>query len=534
MKKIISCILVLTMVVSVMTLISGCGGEDAETAAKKTFTVYGVDAADNPEHKDVVEFYQKKWAANCPDYDIEWIGGDIQMIMASGDFPDIITKVVFQNLDVAKYASQGILVPLEEYITEENTPNICRMFKEQPTTKAIATSPDGHIYALPNYSGDGGASMETYWWINKAWLDKLGLEIPTTLPELKEVLVAFKTKDPNGNGKADEIPMTFYNEGAYTYPETLLSCWGVSTKFGMYDSYLNVQNGKVNFTPMMDEWKKMIKFYAELYKEGLLDVECFTYKYASFSSRLSSEVPVVGVTFNMSNPFGVNADQYEVIPPISADGKIKPVVHIHPGVIGTRNVACITSNCEDPKAAMAWLDTFYSKEATITNWYGVTDDEANGKIKASFHKEGELYMWNDYAEQGYKSISEMYYGNSPSGPHILGYMNLNEDRGTIIEDNDVFRVYDELWEMYEPYIDKETWPRPYYDPEDSSRLSVIQTDLFNYVEKKKADWIMGRVDVESDWQNYLAELKELGADELLEINQRTYDIYQEIIDEVKK
>ena len=45
-------------------------------------------------------------------------------------------------------------------------------------------------------------------WINKEWLDKLGLAVPTTTDELYNVLKAFKTQDPNGNGKADEIPLT--------------------------------------------------------------------------------------------------------------------------------------------------------------------------------------------------------------------------------------------------------------------------------------------------------------------------------------
>lgn len=46
--------------------------------------------------------------------------------------------------------------------------------------------------------------------INKVWLDKLGLEVPTTLAELKEVLIAFRDGDPNGNGIQDEIPMDMY------------------------------------------------------------------------------------------------------------------------------------------------------------------------------------------------------------------------------------------------------------------------------------------------------------------------------------
>jgi len=529
MKKVVSLILVVTLLAAVGSLLTGCGDETSKDVKK--FTVFGFSSEADTKKKEVYDYYQKKWEANA-DRPIEWIGGDLSMIMASGDYPDIIMGALFQNVDVAKYAEQEVLVPMDEYITEENTPNIWNMFTNHPTTKAIATSPDGHIYALPSYGGSPETFLETYWWINRQWLDKLGLEVPSTLPELKEVLRAFKNGDPNGNGKADEIPMTFFNEGAANYPETILSCWGVSTKFGMYDGYLNVQDGKVNFAPMMDEWKEMIKFYAELYKEGLLDVQCFTYEHNTYSSTIKSETPVVGVAFGGSTEMATHADQYEVIPPLSADGNIRPVMHIHPGAVGTRNLAFVTANCEDPKAALAWLDTFFSKEATLINQYGEVEGADLGNVKPSFYLEDGMYKWKDPAEQGYNSISEMYYGNTPKGPHILGYMNRQEDRGVFVEDMENWQALDKLWAMYEPYTDKETWPRPYYLPDDSSRLSVLQTDIFNHVEKNKADWIMGRSDVEEDWDEYLARLNEMGAEEYLEINQRTYDVYQKTVDEI--
>ena len=50
--------------------------------------------------------------------------------------------------------------------------------------------------------------------IYQPWLDALNLEMPETTEELYNVLVAFKTQDPNGNGEADEIPMSLlYGQG---------------------------------------------------------------------------------------------------------------------------------------------------------------------------------------------------------------------------------------------------------------------------------------------------------------------------------
>ena len=44
-------------------------------------------------------------------------------------------------------------------------------------------------------------------YINQKWLDNLGLDMPTTTDELRDVLQAFREKDPNGNGQTDEIPL---------------------------------------------------------------------------------------------------------------------------------------------------------------------------------------------------------------------------------------------------------------------------------------------------------------------------------------
>ena len=526
MKKVISLVLALAMIASLAVAFTGCGGgSQAKNDGK--FTVYGYGGAP-AGREDVISYYENMWMEKC-EYPMEPIMGDLNMIMASGDYPDIIPRSGFlTDTDVSKYAAQGVLIALDEYISEKNTPNIWRMFKEHPTTKAVATSPDGHIYALPTYSGNEANYMETYWWINDAWLKKLGLETPTTIPELTEVLRAFKTGDPNGNGKADEIPFGFHNTSSSAFPETLLSCWGVSTKFGMYDSYLNVRSGEVRFTPMMDEWKEMIKVYASWYKEGLLDIECVSQENNTWASKLAAVPPVIGCAFSTDkNPFIGAPDEYKVMAPISLDGKIKPQIHLHPGLNGGKNAAFVTSSCEDPAAALRWLDTFYDKDATIINWYGPVGEDG------TFTYEDGMYKWNDYKALGYESLSEMYYDKTYLGPHIIGYLDYYADFGTIIEKHPEIEATTALYETYRPYADTEMWPRPYYSPEDATKIANLQTDIFNLVEQKKADWILGRSDVEKDWEQYLKEMETVGIEDYMEIMQKSYDVFKKALDSVK-
>ena len=60
-------------------------------------------------------------------------------------------------------------------------------------------------------------------WINKAWLDRVGMEVPQTTEEFKEVLRAFKEQDANGNGDPnDEIPLSGSLKGWNTNPTNFL------------------------------------------------------------------------------------------------------------------------------------------------------------------------------------------------------------------------------------------------------------------------------------------------------------------------
>ena len=67
------------------------------------------------------------------------------------------------------------------------------------------TSSDGRTYKL-GFLISQNINTNGHFFINAAWLNKLGLAVPTTIDELTDVLRAFRDDDPNGNGLADEVP----------------------------------------------------------------------------------------------------------------------------------------------------------------------------------------------------------------------------------------------------------------------------------------------------------------------------------------
>ena len=141
----------------------------------------------------------------------------VNLTFASMDLPDVILT---GNVDIEEYGvSQGLLVPLEDLIPQY-MPNYYSRMKMNDADKAMYAS-DGRIYWIgsliaQNINHDGNH------YINKAWLDKLGLQVPKTIEELNAVLRAFRDNDPNGNGLKDEIPFSggdlkHQTQGLYTH-----------------------------------------------------------------------------------------------------------------------------------------------------------------------------------------------------------------------------------------------------------------------------------------------------------------------------
>ena len=134
-----------------------------------------------------------------------------QIGLASGDYPDLYMLIPwvdqFSQLDLLKYGKDGVVLPLNDLI-KANAPNVQAALDNYPWFKSMATAPDGNIYGLPQLIECYHCSYANKMWVNTKWLKALNLEVPKTTDEYKAMLEAFKTKDPNGNGMADEVPLS--------------------------------------------------------------------------------------------------------------------------------------------------------------------------------------------------------------------------------------------------------------------------------------------------------------------------------------
>ena len=174
---------------------------------KTTFKVLWKKFADDKGTMADKTILQKAFKETGISWDVEQVSETgwnekVSVTFASGDLPDLICG---QITNLANYTKQccDITKLLPEY-----APYTSNFIQKQYPSAAKAETYDGKIYSLPEIRINDCYPL-TLWSINNAWLQKLGLSVPTTTDELYQDLKAFKTQDPNGNGKNAELPYSF-------------------------------------------------------------------------------------------------------------------------------------------------------------------------------------------------------------------------------------------------------------------------------------------------------------------------------------
>ena len=183
-----------------------------------TLKVYGSRDSNSPEDwNDYILFQDMEEVTNVH-FEWELIEGSTyqerkNVMINSGTLPDII-KDGLSVLELARYGQDGLFIDVGD-MQQQYCPQLVHFYEINPVLKAAATMPDGKIYSFPYWGGAPWFGIYRMGVVNTDWLEAVDKEIPTSLEELKDVLIAFRDGDPNGNGQKDEIPMS-WNGGLYS------------------------------------------------------------------------------------------------------------------------------------------------------------------------------------------------------------------------------------------------------------------------------------------------------------------------------
>ena len=235
---------------------------ESDTPANNAYTRY-VKEIINVQNENMFE------ASTGPDYDQK-----VSMAIASQDIPDIMY--------VSDYATLVDLVEnnMIEDLTDVYNNLACDTVKAAYESYGTENNPlntvtfDGKIMAIPKTQLSDG---QDFLWVRKDWMEKLNLSEPSTIEEVADLLRAFISRDPDGNGQDDTVGLVVHSEVYGDYPNNTFAIDNIFTAFGAYPNiWIKDASGKAVYGSIQPQMKDALALLRDWYQEGLLDTQFTT------------------------------------------------------------------------------------------------------------------------------------------------------------------------------------------------------------------------------------------------------------------
>jgi len=446
------------------------------------------------------------------------------IILASGEYPDVISDGMSTLLQAQYGMDEGVFIKQDELVDTYMT-ELQRLYDEKPFLRAYGTSADGYLYALPELNEGGWMQSGNMQIINTAWLDELGLDMPTDLASFKETLQAFKDNDCNGNGDAtDEVPLyallnlVGYNS-ANTGLQNLFSAFGIA----MQTSYLDAdENGTVFFQGATEEYKAAIKWFRELAAEGLLSTVGFSSDWDTFNAAFNQEPYQYGVFGIWEIGDGFTSPngpiEYDFVPPLKGLNGEDPVTYVnpYPGYNCTKWV--ITRDCEKPYLAARYADYYYQQDVSLTCIEGAIDGPNPRLIPCTVCNNGRALMVSTDIPEGMTIL--MFRDQNFASWFPWGVTRAYYDERLHLHFTD--RKVQHIDNQLKLYADPNVVPGLMYTVDEAEEVNQILADLRDYTNRRGVEWVMGTGDVDADWDAYIEELKAMRMETYVKHAQAAY------------
>ena len=504
LKKILCLALCLMMALASVAL--AYDGTAPVTEETKTFSILTTNGASLWYDWDNMVWWQKVLEDANIKLEMELVDssayGDVARprLAAGVDLPDIIQLPSADN-DMS-YANSGIFLDLAEYFDTLGF-NLKQRMEAFPTLKGSLTTPDGGMYYVPALM-PADANMRTVM-VNRRYLEQLGMkpEDITTLDEFTEYARKVKEGDFNGNGDAtDEVPIFIRS--------------GMIGLFRMYfgiegEGWYQVEDGTVVCTAIDDRYKEFLTWAHDAYADGLIYNEFASANYDTQTALFSAD-QVGSIIHFISNCTGYSQTvdpewKFNVDDPI-----IVPLAISGPN---TEDKVCwgrafyggggwgITTYCEDPETAFAFMDYLHSWDVAVQTWYGtegVDYELVDGEFK-----------FNDvYYDNKDNYLTKMGYNCSalPYSYHLYGSKQCTQ----------VFAAIED----FSQYVVNPTIGYSYKNDDENEIINAYSADLNTYFSEQQTAFIMGTRSLD-EWDDYVATVKSMGVDEMIAVNQAAVD-----------
>jgi putative aldouronate transport system substrate-binding protein len=329
--------------------------------------------------------------------------------------------------------------------------------------------------------------------------------MPETTDDFKNTLIAFRDRIPPVNGQRI-IP---YSASPNNLNVGAIAGWFGVNAFG----YFAMMDGRLEITITRPEYKEFLKYFADLYANGLVDQELFSQDEQSYRAKGRQGLYGAAYSYQPSefapqvrNDNTVNQYDYEALPVLRAPGVTKPTYRRATDfVVPVPYHAVITDNAKNPLTIIRWFDNLYDETNSLAATWGPLGIRFEQLPDGTYRETP-----NGRSLEAREEASPAFFGSMPRFVRPGTRVQPPEGMGAEYSYTEVRDA------LYEPYLDQMI-PFAWSDERTGQQISQLTQAIGFYYDQKMAEWITGQADIESQWDTYLADLDNLGINELLEI-----------------
>ena len=403
MKKVSAWLLALALAAGTL---SGCGNSSSDSSDKKSsssadsdgvteLTFYNADGQEDPWTDPVAEAITEATGVKLKtDYPVSSDDQKVALMIAEQNYPDLI----FAKGDAGSLIEAGALIDMTDLI-EEYGPNIKKLYGEE-FDKLKYSEDDPSIYQLSSYAV-GGSTYESAGTAQIQWaaLKEKNYELPQTLEDYETMIKDYLAAHPQTDDGMDRIGISL-SASDWHWMITLGNPAGYiadgapdNGQWLIDDDY----NATYKFTS--EKEREYFKWLNRMYNEGILDPEFATQTHEDYIAKIASGrvVALLDTDWDYSDGEKVlkadgKLDQTYAPLPLTMDADTKCATLMYQGLTTGYGVG-ISTACEDPVAAIKFLDYLCSDEGQVLINWGIED--VNYKVDEN----GKRYRTEEEIEQ---------------------------------------------------------------------------------------------------------------------------------------
>lgn len=459
---------------------------------------------------------------------IDWKSMTAEQLKLTLGGKENLPDAIFNNaggMDKAtayEYGDAGFFVNFMDYL--DIMPNFSALIEAHPEWLDAIQNEDGSVYCLPTIGGSPLAYGNLIFY-RTDMMKEIGWENPpaTTdefLQYIKELQEHFGKDDPEfiavDLGKARNVSPVSGTCGRYFF-----------ASFGelLREDYTLNSKGEVVYGAASEQYKNYLKFMIEVWNSGAFNTNVYTQDEAVTKARSAGGHVSITASASYYDPSMFESGKIDIaiMPPLTSEYWDTPHWYQAPRVSWGR-LNMITTACEDIETMVKWFDAWYSTEENPLNeegtLFGITPFMGEIGVDVILDRENMTYV-----EAPHEGIEDGKFMATQSFDTFL-YTGFEDGYLTYLWDMNTYlgvwgkAVGNNLYPYAESHL---SIPSLALNEEERDIYNQYWLDIEKYTSQTASKFITGELSIEADWDDYLANLENMGLSKVLAAFQAAYD-----------